>query len=98
MIGIKQEVVYNEKSQSKSKCLQTHYSNVSDGAYAEPEKQNTEWMGDHGIIDADAIDAVQNIEMMLWEQDIPMRKLEKSMDTEMSVILNSNGGWLTTVC
>ena len=54
-------------------------------------------MGDHGIIDADAIDVVQNIKMILWEQDIPMPKLETSMDTEMSVILNNKGGWLTTV-
>ena len=75
MIGIKQEVVYNEKSQSTAKRLQTNYSSVADSAYTEPEEQNTEWMGDHGIIDADAIDVVQNIEMMLWEQDIPMRKL-----------------------
>ena len=63
-MGIKQEVVYNEKSQSTAKRLQTNYSNVADGAYAEPEEQNIEWMGDHCIIDADAIDVVQNIEMM----------------------------------
>ena len=97
-MGIKQEVVYNEKSQSTAKRLQTNYSNVADGAYAEPEEQNTELMGDRGIIDADAFDGVQNIEMMLWEQDIPMRNLETSMDTEISVILNNKGGWLTTVC
>ena len=52
-------MVYNEKSQSTAKCLQTNYSNVADGAYAEPDEQNTEWMGNHGIIDADAIDVVQ---------------------------------------
>ena len=64
-MGIKQEVLYNEKSQSTAKRLQTNYYNVADSAYSEPEEQNTEWMGDHSIIDADAIDVVQNIEMML---------------------------------
>ena len=96
-MGIKQEVVYNEKSQSTAKRLQTNYSNVADGAYAEPEEQNTELMGDHSIVDADAFYGVPDIEMMVWEQDIPRHKLEKSMDTEMSVILNNKGGWLTTV-
>ena len=91
-------MVYNEKSQSTAKLLQTNYSNVAHGAYAEPEEQNTECMGDHGIIDADSIDVVQNIEMMLREQDIPRRTIETSMNTEMSVILNNKGGWLTTVC
>ena len=96
-MGRKQEVVYNEKSKSRAKHLQTNYSNVEDGAFTEPEEQNIEWMGDHRIIDADAIDVVQNIEMMLWEQDIPRRKLETTMDTEMSVNLNNKGEWLTTV-
>jgi hypothetical protein len=96
-MGIKQEVVHNEKSQNTAKCLQTNCFSVADGACAEPEEQNTEWMGDHRIIDADAIDVVQNIEMVLWEQDIPRQKLDTFMDTEMSVTLNNKGIWLTKV-
>ena len=38
LMRIKQEVVYNEKSQSTATRLQTNYSNVADGAYAEHEE------------------------------------------------------------
>ena len=54
-MGMKQEVVYNEKSQSIAKRLQTNYSNAADGAYAEPDEKNTELMSDRGIIDAYAL-------------------------------------------
>ena len=91
------EVVVNEISQSPSKRFQTNYSNDADGAYAEPLEQNTELTEDHGIIDADAFDDVPDIEMMVWEQDLPRRQLETSMDTEMTEILNNKGGWLTTL-
>ena len=34
---------------------------------------------------------------MVWEQDIPWRQRETSMDTELSVILNHKCGWLSTL-
>ena len=80
-----------------SKQFAENYSNVADDAYAEPEDQNTELVGDRGTIDVDAFDGVPDIEMMVREQDIPRHKLETSMDAEMSVILNNKGGLLTTV-
>jgi hypothetical protein len=54
-------------------------------------------MEDRSIIDADSFDDVPDIEMMVWEQDIPWRQLEKSMDTEMIEILNNKGGRLTAL-
>ena len=96
-MDIQQEMVYYEKSQSTAKRLQKNYSNVAYGAHAEPEEQNTELMGDCVISEADDFDGVPDIEMLVWEQDIPRHKLETSMDAEMSVIPNNKGGWLTTV-
>ena len=98
-MGIKQEVVHNENHQvQQSVCRQiipmlqmVHMQNLR-------SRIQSGWVPAHGIIDADAIDVVQNIEMMLWEHYIPMRKLKTSMDTEMAVILNNKGGWLITVC
>ena len=78
--------------------MQTNYSNVADGAYyGEPEEQNAELTEEQCIIDADAIDDVPDIEMMVWEQDVHQRQLETSMDTELSVILNHKYGWLSTL-
>ena len=93
LMGIKQEVVvYNDKSQKITRRLHTNNSNVADGAYyGEPEEQNAELTEEQCIIDADAIDDVPDIEMMAWEQYIPRRTLETSMDAEMSAILNSKG-------
>ena len=98
-MGIKQEVVvYNDKSQRTTKRLQINYYNVADGAYyGEPEEQNADLTEEQCIIDADDFDDVPDIEMMVWEQDIPWRQLDTSMDKELSVILNNKSGWLSTL-
>jgi hypothetical protein len=60
-------------------------------------EQKIQLTEDRSIIDADAFDDVPDIEMMVWEQVIPQRKLETSMDTAMTEILNNKGGWLTAL-
>jgi hypothetical protein len=87
----------NEKSQTRSKLFETNYSNDADGEYAEPIKQKTLLTEDPIIIDADAVDDIPDIEMMVWEQVIPKRKMETSTETELTEILNNKGGWLTAL-
>ena len=38
-----------------------------------------------------AVDDIPDIEMMVWEQVIPKRKIETSTEIEMTEILNNKG-------
>jgi hypothetical protein len=87
----------NDKSQTRSKLFDSNYSSDADGEYAEPLNQKTLLTEDPIIIDADAVDDIPDIEMMVWEQVIPKRKIETSTETEMTEILNNKGGWLTAL-